>query len=346
MQQEIIDYFFLVQSMLKSNDLISAVELLQEMQDNGFVLDTRGEYAGLYHDIFVELTKVFRKGGVGVAASSDVARESRDGDDEDYDRHYTSSAPSSSASTTAPARRNFINDFYLALVDQAQSKDSKPVPRIVLDVVFLLISQDYKTTREQSYSLFENYKTIFRQEPSPMSYTTLLKTIVFRRQGVNEEDVLNVFQDFERRFIFTENTSNDKEKNEFDRQMINIALSKCYDLLYISMLKRKDLALFEDIWNHMLAEHAPVLPSLHACRRLLMHFTMANDEEKASLMLTALEKLYYDKFKVTTLPIHLLDQLQTFVEVNLQRKEGHVAEKTPDDSDAKDGKDTILDDYL
>lgn len=314
-----MDYFCLVQSMLKSHDLISAVELLQEMQDNGFTLDTREDYAGLYHDVLVQIMNIFRKGGVKSTPDEHDKTDSEDGDYYSNQSHEDSSSSSTSPSTSSSAlharskRRKFISDFYLALVDQAQHTDSKPVPRIILDAILLIMAEDSITTRDQTMKIFENYSAVFRQNPSPMSYVAYLKTIVHRRKmlSTDQEDMFNVFQDFESRFMSC-------PKVEFNQDIVNFAMSKCYDLLYSSMLnKRNDFDIFEDIWNHMLSEHDKVLPSLSISRRLLIHFTQVNDEEKAGLVLTALEKLYYDKYKLDALPKHLMDKLQTFIEANL-----------------------------
>lgn len=154
------NYFCLVKALLKSDDLISAIEALQEMEKRGYVLhtDKKGVYSE-YQSLKTLLVHLFQ----------------------------SSPADQSMSAST------YLDQMYYALVDQVK-KGGQKVPRIVLDSIVEAAGK--LDLIDRAFATFQEYRDVFQVEPNIDSYNSLLSSVASSK-SCKMEQLLSIFQDLE-----------------------------------------------------------------------------------------------------------------------------------------------------
>lgn len=152
------NYFCLVKALLKSEDLISAIEALQEMEKRGYVLHT--DKMGVYSE-YQSLKSLLV--------------------------HAFQNPPKSLNAST------YLDQIYYALVDQVK-KGGQRVPRIVLDSI--VEASGKLDLMDRAFATFQEYSEVFQIEPNVDSYNALLTSVAVSK-SCRMEQLLSIFQDLE-----------------------------------------------------------------------------------------------------------------------------------------------------
>lgn len=152
-------YFCLVRALLRSDDLISAVEALQEMETRRNLSEFAEVDSKSYQNIKLMLVQNLLLHNT----TGDSARSSR------------------------------VDDLYFALVDQAR-KSKQVVPRVVLDS--LVEASGKLDLIDRAFATFGEFKEVFGVEPNVDSYNSLLSACAVSSK-CSIDQMLFIFQDME-----------------------------------------------------------------------------------------------------------------------------------------------------
>jgi len=154
------NYFCLVKALLKSDDLISAIEALQEMEKRGYKIQSSkfGAFSE-YQALKTLLINSFLK-------------------------------PPKDSKMDANA---YLDQMYYALVDQVK-KGGQKVPRIVLDSIVEVSGR--LDLIDRAFATFQEYIDVFQIQPDVDSYNSLLASVAASK-SCRMEQLLSIFQGLE-----------------------------------------------------------------------------------------------------------------------------------------------------
>lgn len=278
-----MDYYHLLLALLRSNDIVSAVEALQDMEARNvsFIPSYRETPANrpsngearasgtsnafdLHEKVKNELREILSK----LVGSGKVARaaESTKGTPK-----LGNSTPSTSVSEASinNRRHDKVKDFYHALVGQVQT--GQPVPRIVVDTTLEAYGQckmhDMSSAKhlKRLRSMFDEYPTVFKLQHDITSYVALINAA---RHHASFPEMLTLFQQLDH-FLAHDKKPSVKDTlayNQYDFFMKE-GLSVAYSTLFTFMADRSITQGFREIWRHMRTD-AKVLPTTQCLLRL------------------------------------------------------------------------------
>lgn len=262
-----IDYLNLVRALVKAKDIVGVVEALQDHEVRQValiksyaeakatispfleVIPGQANAFAVQTSIKEEIKRIFLTPNYH-SASSIVPDKKED--------NKPSPSKQQSAVEDTVNRYTLLEDFYYALVDQAQH--NQRVPRVVLDAVLEAFGsfsvpdeRDRSLHIERVKSIFAEYPTTFKLEHDVSSHIAYIKAI---REHSEFLDFLSSFQNFEA-FLKAHPQRGTEEHDFISKE----AYSVVYSNLFLSLLDRNDLRSFDDLWAHMLGD-LKVTPSL------------------------------------------------------------------------------------
>lgn len=278
-----MDYYHLLLALLRSNDIVSAVEALQDMEarnvsfipsyhetrtsgpSNGEARVSGGTLNAfdLHEKVKNELRDILSN-SVGPGTVAHVV-ESTNGTPK-----LGNNTPSTVSEASINNRRHeMVRDFYHALVGQVRS--GQPVPRIVVDTTLeafgLCKVHDMSSAKhlKRLRSIFDEYPTVFKLQHDITSYVALINAA---SHHASFAEMLTLFQQLDH-FLARDkkpSVSDTLAYNQYDFFMKE-GLSVAYSTLFTYMADRSITQGFREIWRHMRSD-AKVLPTPQCLLRL------------------------------------------------------------------------------
>lgn len=314
-----MDYYNLVHALIQSNDIVSAVEALQDMESRKVSLipslselrsanSTRKIVHGrnnafvLYESVKEELKEIFvrnsnkskAKGGAAAAISADEAEEDNDAEDTE-DENDTQAKQKEDEIEEIKRQYELLEDFYYALIDQVEKGQS--VPRVVVDAIleamgsFTVYGEKNKASHlGRVRTIFNQYPTSFKLDHDITSYVALIQAA--RRHG-SFNDMMTIFQEMEQ-FVQTAKSSKSPSSTNQQRQFFEKeALSVAYSKLFHFILSRRTMRNFNDIWEHMRTQH-DIYPEPQCLIRLAIYFVERGQVKEKDMLLKTLNETFKD----------------------------------------------------
>jgi pentatricopeptide repeat protein len=275
------DYFCVIRAhLVKNHDYISAIEVLQAMEQTNVVDASDAELQETAISSELQETAISR---VGVQFNT---------------RQYESIKNMIISSLTANGSADNLDQLYFAMVDQV--RNGHVVPRIALDAI--VESSGRLDITDRAFATFQEYKGLFNIQPDIHSYNSLLASCAYAR-NINMHTLLSVFQDLD---IDAANGLNCKPN------------STSFTLLIEAMVDSNDFRVFDAVFAHMM--DSGVSPSPRSMRRAIVAFlkrghgkgpgagkgeTNQDDIDKAHMLKETLMKQQFDN----PLPKWFLDRI-------------------------------------
>lgn len=317
-----MDYYNLVHALIQSNDIVSAVEALQDMESRKVslipslselrspnssrkILYGRNNAFVLYESVKEELQEIFvrnsnrskGKGNVANTAAAISADEAEEGNDAEDTEDENDKEAKQKADEIEEIKRQYelLEDFYYALIDQVEKGQS--VPRVVVDAILEAMGSFtvYGEKNRASHlgrvrTIFNQYPTSFKLDHDITSYVALIQAA---RRHCSFNDMMTIFQEMEQ-FVQTAKTSNSPSSMSQQRQFFEKeALSVAYSKLFHFLLTRRMMRNFNDIWEHMRTQH-DIYPDSQCLTRLTINFAQRGQVKERDMLLKTLNEVLKD----------------------------------------------------
>ena len=311
-----MDYYNLVRALLRSNDIVSAVEALQDMEARNvsFIPSYKETFSNwptagsallssnafdLHETVKNELRDIFAKTSSVRADRPSEGSDAQVGESKSAgDSGKSNGEPLSREELAIDSKRRYelLQDFYYALIDQVQK--GQPVPRIVVDVILeamgtfeVLDGAQRAQHMARLRSIFDEYPTVFKLQHDITSFIALIRASSCH---ANFPEMLTLFQQLEQ-FLRDDAKPSPKDKaayNQYDF-FIKEGLSTAYSELFYYMINRKSHRSFGEIWHHM-RDEAKVLPTVSCLLRLCTHLSVGGAAGDRDIVLTATNEVFRD----------------------------------------------------
>jgi hypothetical protein len=205
------NYFSLIMSLLKSGDIISAIEAIQDMEGRGIILRNQALSVDLSGEQqYLTLKKLLVQSIIGSASD-------------------TTAVPSES-------KKQQLDELYFALVDQVR-EGHQVIPRTVLDAV--IEAYGYFGLRDRAFATLEEYKSIFQLEPDIYTYNSLMLSCVASNNKASLNEILSIFQDLD-----------NLAQNNANSQHLFLPNMRSYNILLEAAINRREFGLIGEVLGH------------------------------------------------------------------------------------------------
>jgi hypothetical protein len=187
-------YYYLVRALLAGQDVVSAIEALQEMESLGVSCFTYADIGGFDYDKYQSIKGMLVENIAGPRHGQGKFREEgrTAGGKQQLESLYFALVEQVRASKTAAAEAGEAGVEGAALAAATAARTSPP--RVVLDA--LIESAGYLGLVNKSFSMFQECASLFNVAPDINTYNALLAATSARNSGTMMA-VFSVFQDIE-----------------------------------------------------------------------------------------------------------------------------------------------------
>lgn len=281
------NYYCLLRALLLNDDVISTIEVLQQMAENG-------------HD--------FTHSVYGVNASGQRVLVERPNDAQFQSiknllvsvlctTDFIVARGSDSYNVSKTIR---MDELYFALLDQKRQpvdgstgQTERIIPRLALDAVVETAGR--YSQMDRAFATFQEYRTLFKVSPDTNSFNSLL-WVCARNPRSTIRTLLSIFEDMED----STKDQGDQEGGDFAPVIPCVPNERSFGILIEAMVERDEMDMMKDLLSHMRSIIPPVdedgvpaaIPA-RALRRAIVWFGKRDEWEEAAEVIAFMKEYKY-----------------------------------------------------